>query len=79
MSSIAEDSALKLDWLLMADGMVGLIGGRAVTLATGARYCFREDTSGGEAGVVPRACKDLRSEGTSRPVPEIGCESTGSQ
>lgn len=56
-----------------------MTGGRAVTLATGARYCFREDASGGEAGMVPLACKALRNEGISRPVPEIGGESTGNQ
>jgi hypothetical protein len=49
-----------------------------VAFGTGARYCLSDDVSGGEAGVIPPACKDLR-EGMFKPVPEIGGESTSNQ
>lgn len=61
----------------MVEGIdVGLMGGRAVAFATGARYCFKVGPSSEEVEPVPFGnvlCKEV----TSRPVPEVAAESTG--
>lgn len=55
---------------------VGWIGGRAVAFAIGARYCFKDGPSGGEAGLAPVASDVFCNEGITKPVPEIGTEAT---